>query len=302
MIKLSDSFPFETIVPQMKSDMLLINILIGLIIYGIALKIRKEDLIIIFKQPKIILTAILCQYLVLPLSAFLTLQFFDVHPHYQLGIITLATIPGGNLSKFYAQLSKGNLIVSFGMSALSSFLCFLVTPITFQLLCSVLELEKYNISFSAFDMFWLTFKLLIIPTLLGILTTHFLKKKSLLISKIMKVITSLVYIFFFFYGIHKIQIQFTSIQFPVTPLILIALMHSLAISIVTFITYLFKIEVSSRKSITLEVTIQNVSIAFLIAWQFLGGFLAILIIPMVYLCYQTIAGYFLVKYFQRIEK
>ena len=85
-------------------ELTIVNILIAIIIYGIALKIKKEDLDAVIKSPRIILIAVFCQYFILPASAYIVLTAFNTHPLYSLGIIAMATIVLKQKKSFLAKL------------------------------------------------------------------------------------------------------------------------------------------------------------------------------------------------------
>ncbi len=85
-----------------------INSILAIIMFGVALGITIEDFKRLFKTPKILLTGIITQFIILPLVTFLLVLLIQPAPSIALGMFMVAACPGGNISNFMTQMAKGN--------------------------------------------------------------------------------------------------------------------------------------------------------------------------------------------------
>ena len=85
-----------------------LNITLAIIMFGVALGITMDDFKRLFKNPKILLTGIISQFILLPFVTFLFIKLVNPMPSIALGMMMVAACPGGNISNFMTQLAKGN--------------------------------------------------------------------------------------------------------------------------------------------------------------------------------------------------
>ena len=85
-----------------------INTVLSFVMFGIALDIHPSVFIDVFKKPKGVLIGALCQFLLLPALTFLlAIALGDfISPMIALGMILVASCPGGNISNFISSISK----------------------------------------------------------------------------------------------------------------------------------------------------------------------------------------------------
>lgn len=106
----------------------LLNVLIGLIMFGVALDIRTEDFRRVVRDPRGPLIGLGAQFLLLPAFTFLLIQVIDPLPSIALGMLMVAACPGGNFSNFLASYSRSNAAMSVSMTAISTALAVVATP------------------------------------------------------------------------------------------------------------------------------------------------------------------------------
>ncbi len=112
-----------------EATLTLLNILIGLIMFGVALDIRAEDFRRVARDPRGPLIGLGAQFLLLPAFTFLLTRIIDPAPSLALGMILVAACPGGNFSNFLAHHAKANAALSVSMTALSTALAIIMTPL-----------------------------------------------------------------------------------------------------------------------------------------------------------------------------
>ena len=88
----------------------LLNVVLALVMFGVALGIKPRTFVDIVKSPKSIITGIVCQLVLLPALTLLLIMAMGnlISPMIALGMILVASCPGGNISNFITSLSRGN--------------------------------------------------------------------------------------------------------------------------------------------------------------------------------------------------
>ncbi len=121
----SMAFP-EVLLPL---DMKIINPLLGVIMFGMGLTLKPDDFRVVFQRPKDVLLGCLAQFTVMPLLAWLLAKVFSLSDELALGVILVGCCPGGTASNVIAFLARGDLALSVGMTATSTLLAPLLTPL-----------------------------------------------------------------------------------------------------------------------------------------------------------------------------
>ena len=109
--------------------MWIINPLLGLIMFGMGLTLKPSDFRIVFSRPKDVLTGCLAQFTIMPLLAWFLVKIFHLPNELALGVILVGCCPGGTASNVITYLAKGDLALSVGMTATSTLLAPILTPL-----------------------------------------------------------------------------------------------------------------------------------------------------------------------------
>lgn len=115
-----------------------INPLLGIIMFGMGLTLSPKDFRVVLSRPKDILVGCLAQFTVMPLLAWLMTWVFSLPRELALGVILVGCCPGGTASNVITYLAKGDLALSVGMTATSTLLAPLVTPLLVWLLAGTM--------------------------------------------------------------------------------------------------------------------------------------------------------------------
>ena len=144
----------------------IINVLLGVILFGMGTTLKAEHFVNVFKRPKEILLGVSAQYLIMPLLALTIASLFSLNEALTVGLVLVGTVPGGTASDVITFLAKGDLTLSVSLTAVSTVISPILTPIiTFILIGNA-------ISFSVTDMFISTLQIVIIPIGLGLLLNY----------------------------------------------------------------------------------------------------------------------------------
>ena len=109
-------------------SMAVLNGVLAIIMFSIALDIRLADFRRLIDAPKPVLTGLASQFLALPALTFLLVLWLEPTPSMALGMILVAACPGGNISNFITHRAGGNAALSVTMTACATIGAILLTP------------------------------------------------------------------------------------------------------------------------------------------------------------------------------
>ena len=159
-----------------------INIVLAFVMYGVALGIKPHTFVEVFQKPKSVILGVCCQLVLLPLLTFLLALLMDsvgwISWTMALGMILVASCPGGNISNFMSSLAKANIELSVCLTAISTALAVLMTPFNFWLYGNLflkfasVHGEVPYLVIPLWDVFQTVFILLGVPLTLGSLISR----------------------------------------------------------------------------------------------------------------------------------
>ena len=115
-----------------------INPMLGLIMFGMGLTLSAQDFRVVFSRPKDVLMGCLAQFTIMPIMAWLLSQIFSLPKELTLGMILVGCCPGGTASNVITFLARGDLALSVGMTATSTLLAPVLTPLLVWLLAGTM--------------------------------------------------------------------------------------------------------------------------------------------------------------------
>ena len=250
---------------SMNGGSTLLNIVLALVMFGVALGIKPATFVDIIKNPKSIITGIVCQIILLPaLTLLLIMALGDfISPMIALGMILVSSCPGGNISNFITSLSRGNSELSVSLTAFNTAVCIFTTPINFAFWGklylnfannrSIGELPELQIPF--WEIFQSIVIIMGIPLVLGILCGQYLPKVTKVLKKPLQYLSVAVFIamvIIIFVG------NFDAFMKCIQYIFLIVLIHNLlALGIGFGTSTLLKLPYKDRRTVTIETGIQN---------------------------------------------
>ena len=242
-----------------------INIVLAFVMYGVALGIKPHMFVDVFKKPKSVVLGVCCQLVLLPLLTFLLALLMDkagwISWTMALGMILVASCPGGNISNFISSLSKANIELSVCLTAISTALAVVMTPFNFWLYGNLflkfaaVHGEVPYLTIPLWDVFKTIFILLGIPLTLGILTSHYLPKVA---EKLKKPFQYVSVVFFLVMVILSFMGNMDAFLKCIKYIFVIVLIHNLlALSTGFSVATIFKLPRRDRRTLTIETGIQN---------------------------------------------
>lgn len=251
------------------NEMLAVNFILALVMFGVALGIKVRTFKQIFKKPKPVLIGLVLQWVALPaLTCLLAIALNPIiTPMIAIGMILVASCPGGNMSNFLSAYSKGNIELSVSMTAITTIFASIITPFNFWFwgshYCRFAEIRNkiptLEIPFG--DMLAQIILILGIPIVLGILVSHYFPNVTRKLTKPLQALSILLFVAMVIVSTSQVLSGFETrkeVYISLLCALFVVVMHNAtALSAGYFGGKLAKVPQRDRRSLTIETGIQN---------------------------------------------
>lgn len=163
-----------------------INPLLGVIMFGMGMTLSPQDFRVVLSRPKDILVGCAAQFSIMPTLAWLLAKTFSLPPELALGVMLVGCCPGGTASNVITYLAKGDLALSVGMTAMSTVLAPLLTPLLVWVMAGTF------VNVDTVGMLLSIVYVVIAPIVTGFLIQHYMPKLTSRVSPYLPAFSSLV--------------------------------------------------------------------------------------------------------------
>ena len=282
-------------------SLIVLNLILALMMFGVSLSLRFEDFKRIIISPIAPIAGLVAQFLLLPLFTCLFTWALHIDPELALGMILVASCPGGSFSNIMTWLARGNVAVSVSMTAVSSLAAAVLTPLNFAFYGWLNPYTRdylTKITIEPSSILVLVLLVLALPLVLGMLTGRRLPDLVVRIQKPLRIFSLLV------------LMSFVAIAFSSNFALFLARFHSffwlvvghnlLALLLGYSIGLLLKLSVADRRAITLEVGIQNSGLGLVILFTFFSDAGGMMLITAFWGVWHLVSGLTLSQIWARI--
>jgi BASS family bile acid:Na+ symporter len=289
-----------------ENTQLILKLILGFIIFGVALDIKIDDFKEVARNPKGVFLGLALQFIAFPAMTFGLIWVASLspstefYPSVALGMLLVAACPGGNMSNFFTHLAGGNTALSVSMSAISTVAAIVMTPLNFSFWGSMSPATNQllsELSIDPLDMLLTIVVLLGIPLAIGMLISHY---KGDFADKIKKPMKYFSVGFFAILIFGALAANFgTFIDYIGTFAFIVFLQNSLAIFIGYFGAKAAGLPHRDRKTVALEVGIQNSGLGLILFFQYFSHLGGMGVIVAWWGMWHMISGLTLAFYWQR---
>ena len=236
--------------------------ILTLLMFDLGLTLRFEDFGKVFKHPWPIAVALFGQLVLLPIIALGLAWAFNLTPVFFIGLILIACCPGGSSSNVFSRLAGGDVALSVILTALSSIITLFTIPFIMSWATRIVG-ESVGITLPVGNLIKQNLLLMLLPVLVGIAIHYIWPNASAKIDKVLSKLTFpllMVHITVFYIQNHRtILDNLGIISVCVTVLILVAVFCS------SMLSRLVKNNAQQRRTVVIEVGMQNAAQAIAIA-------------------------------------
>lgn len=254
------------------------SIILGLIMLTMGCTLRTEDFRILLQRPLDILIGSVAQFTIMPLVAWSLTRLFQLDPFMSAGIILVGCCPGGVSSNIMSFLCHGDVAYSVGMTTASTLLAPFVTPLL------VWWLAGTSVEVDTWGMFQNILLITLLPVALGCAFNYFFGKSKNFID-IQSIMPGMSVICLSFivggviYQVHP-QLMQNGLHLVLLTLLVVFLHNGLGYLLGYTVGILFHFNTAKKRTISIEVGMQNAGMATVLARNFLATPAAIAVNPM----------------------
>lgn len=243
---------------------------LAIIMLGMGMTLIPADFTRIIKYPKAFLIGLTNQLIFLPIIGFSLAIAFSLSPAMAVGLMILATCPGGPTSNLITQVCKGNIALSVTLTAIASIVSILTIPF---ILSYALEYfgrgTNVTIELPIIDTIIQIMGITVIPISIGMLIRRFKTNFAKRMEKPMRIASTVIFILVF---IAVLAANFRILGQAIKEVGLVTLLLNIITMGLGYLTArLFKLNLKSAISITVESGIQNGTLAIVIATSILNN-------------------------------
>ncbi|MEF9872731.1 MAG: bile acid:sodium symporter family protein [Glutamicibacter sp.] len=237
-----------------------INPLLMVIMFCMGLTLTLPDFALVFKNPLPVLGGVAAQFIVMPSMGWLVATLLQLEPALAAGLILVGCAPGGTASNVVSYLARGNVALSVAMTSVSTLLAPLLTP------ALALWLAGQYMPVDAGSMAVSVIKIVLIPVVLGIVLRMLFNQ---FVAKIGGVLPwlSVLAITFVVTVIVAGSAQ-TILTAGLLVLVAVILHNALGLALGYAMGVLLRVPEASRRTIAIEVGMQNSGLAGGLAKQY----------------------------------
>ena len=224
---------------------------------ALGMTLRPVDFRRIATAPAAVLLGMLGQLVLLPVAAFAIARWLELSPTLAIGLVLIAACPGGVVSNALTQLARGDLALSITLTSLSSLVSFLSVPFVLSLALDAFGGEERRIALSFVEMAATLFGTTVLPVVMGM---AFLRWRPAFAERLHRPLLNVAT------GVLMLMIfgLFVSLWRSSSELSMAQLVRDGTPAVVVLIATTMTAGAIAR-TITLEIGIQNVNLALVVA-------------------------------------
>ena len=243
------------------NSILIVLPILTLLMFCLGLTLEGKDFLLVVKRGKAVIGGLAGQ-LLMPAIALVVAKVMHLDPIFTIGLVLIACCPGGSSSNIFSMLAKGDVALSVSLTALSSIITLFTLPLIMQFVTSSVG-QQVGIQLPIRNLLMQNLVTMLLPIIIGIVLRYY---KPQLAARIAKVLSKMAFPalmllagIFFVQHRETIADNFSVLGLAVTGLLLAAVIFA------AVLCYLFGLHTKERRTIIIEVGMQNAAQAIAIA-------------------------------------
>lgn len=258
------------------------SVILGVIMLTMGLTLTADDFRILFSRPMDIFIGACAQFTLMPLLAYALTVVFGLNPYLSIGIILVGCCPGGVSSNIMSFLCRGDVAFSVGMTTASTMLAPLMTPLL------VWWLADTRIEVDTLGMFRGILLITILPVALGFVVNRYADRQRWYgdVRQVMPgvSVTCLALIVGGVVAQVKPQLMQHGMGLFLLMLAVVFCHNTLGYILGYSVGRLFKFSTAKKRTISIEVGMQNAGMATVLATAFFANDAVLAVTPEAILC------------------
>ena len=237
-------------------------LILAFIMFSLGIGLNLESFKRVLTHPKDFIIGAVSQVIILPIIALILIFLFPIPTELKIGLILLASAPGGVTTNVITKFAKGDVALSISLTAVISLLCFITIPLIFSLTYPIITGQVLPFDYSIGSIIVQIFLITTVPVIFGMIlksifpnffsrTENFFVKSSFIL-----------FVFFLFMAIYQ-ELPNIKEYFAATGLITLSL-NVIILIVAYFLCNIFHINAAQKKTILIETGLQNGTLAIVV--------------------------------------
>ena len=227
----------------------LVSVMLGVIMLGMGLTLSLDDFRRVLRLPKAVAAGVILQFTIMPMTGYAVAMGSGLEPGLAVGLILVACCPGGTASNVIAYLARANVALSVTMTLASTLIAVAMTPLLTGWLAGVfVEIDRWALFRSMIS-------IVLVPVVAGVLLNTLFPKVTQRIAQVSPLI-SVIVVVLIVGGIIADSRELIEQHAGILLLAVLAL-HASGFALGYLITKLLGFDVAARRTISIEVGMQN---------------------------------------------
>ena len=263
-------------------------LILALIMLGLGLSLKIEDFTRVFKTPIDFIVGFISQLIILPLIAFLLIAIFRIPSEIAIGIMIIASAPGGVTSNILTKFANGDVALSISLTAIISLISIVSVPFIIFTSADLLGITNIGENISMINIALKMFLVVTVPVVLGMIIRKFAEKFVINKIKFFDKLNIVLFVIFFFAAFYEERENILDIFAQAGP---IALTLNVTMMIIAYyLSRIFASGISQQKCIAIECGLQNGTLAIFVSTQIFGADILYVIPTAAYALIMYITG------------
>ena len=240
-------------------------IALAIIMLGLGMGLTTEDFKRVVKNPKDFSIGFICQLIILPIVAFLLIKILKTPIELALGVMIIASAPGGITSNVLTKFANGDVALSVSLTSVISIISIITVPLIVFTSADLLGIsfvdEKINMTGTALKMALVV----AVPVILGMVirkfADNFISSKTSIINKITGILFLIV-----FFSIW-IEERDNIFNYLAQAGLVVLTLNIVMMTIAYHVAKVFASGIEQIKCISIECGLQNGTLAVFIATE-----------------------------------
>ncbi|MGJ0558372.1 bile acid:sodium symporter family protein [Methylocystis sp.] len=280
-----------------------LKIVIGAILFGIALDTKVADFVAALRRPAVIAIGVGAQFVALPAVTFALTLLLDVRGSVALGMILVACCPPGNVSNVLTHRAGGDVALSVSMTAVSNVLAIFLMPLNVAFWGSLHPtgdklLEEIDLS--AVDMLVEVGLVIGVPFVLGVSIARFWPRVAAAGHKVVGPVSFLALAGVIVIGVARNWDVF--VDYIGIVLLAVLLHDAVALGLGWAIGRATRLPDRSVKAMTFEVGVRNAGLGLLLVFTYFDGLGGMALVAAWWGIWDIIAGLVLAQWWAQRSK
>ena len=278
----------------------LLNSVLGLVMFGVALELKVDDFRLALKSPKALALGLLGHHVLCPAMTYVLIWVLQPLPSIALGMILVSSCPAGHISNFLVHYARGNTALSVSVSALSTVAALVMTPLNFAFWGNLHPITRglmQQVAMSPWEMLEVIVLLLGLPLVLGMWVAARFPAFAARVRRPMKWLSLLILLGFIVGALAaNLQHFLAYINFVV----FVVFIHNLlALATGYGLSTALGLPERDRRAITFEMGIQNSGLGLILIFNFFNGLGGMAIVTAWWGIWHIVAGMTLATWWKR---